>query len=141
MVTVDILLLRNYRGKEQVLLIRRGQKPYSGKWALPGGYVDENESLESAALRELREETNIQQVSLRQLGAYGDPGRDPRGHTVTIVYGGVLPENSRMKPAAGDDAAQLKWFSVDHLPTLAFDHQKIIEQWVKNFRENGAIGR
>lgn len=139
MVTVDILLLRKVRGKYQLLLIQRGQSPYHGKWALPGGYVDLDESLESAARRELFEETNIRDIPFRQLGAFGDPGRDPRGHTVTVVYGGIIPPNTRLKAIAKDDAANLSWHPLDKLPGLAFDHKTIIQQGIQKLKEIGMI--
>lgn len=141
MVTVDILLLRSYRRKMQVLLVQRGEGPYTGQWALPGGFVDKNESLTSAAYRELQEETNIHNVPLLQLGAFGDPGRDPRGHTVTVVYGGVLPKRFRGNIVAGDDAAHLNWHKVEKLPKLAFDHETIISQCLRRFQELGILDK
>ncbi len=135
MVTVDIFLLRIHQQELQVLLIRRDHEPYESCWALPGGFVDENESLEAAALRELEEETHISGISLRQMGAFGDPGRDPRGHTITIVYGGMLPLKARLTPRAGDDARSLRWFDVNRLPELAFDHEKIISHCLNRFQQ------
>ncbi len=124
-VTVDIIVFRLHNDKEEVLLIKRGNDPYKGKWALPGGFVDEDEPLEVAALRELEEETNLKDILLTQMHTFGSPGRDPRGHTVSVVYVGYLPEGAVAK--AGDDAAEAKWFSVDKLPAMAFDHNLVVE--------------
>lgn len=88
--------------------------------------MDENESLENAAARELAEETGLANLQLQQLHAFGDPGRDPRGHTITIVFGATLPESATIRAKAGDDARNVRWFSLDNLPELAFDHAKII---------------
>ncbi len=125
MVTVDIFLLR-FEEALQLLLIQRKNAPFAGFWALPGGFLDENESPESAAERELAEETGLSMPGLVQLQSFGDPGRDPRGHTVTIVFGGFVSPGCELNPAAGDDAKSLGWFPMDNLPKLAFDHEKII---------------
>jgi len=135
MVTVDIFLLRIHQQELQVLLIRRDHEPFENCWALPGGFVDENESLEAAALRELEEETHISGIPLRQLGAFGDPGRDPRGHTITIVYGGMLPLKAKVNALPGDDARSLCWFDVHRLPEMAFDHGKIISHCLNLFQQ------
>jgi len=91
---------------------------------LPGGFVDKDESLEHAASRELLEETGLSVVNLEQIGAFGDPGRDPRGHTVSIVFSAVL--DSPLQARAADDAADANWHSALRPPKLAFDHQKIL---------------
>ena len=85
-VTVDIVLFHRLKRGERVLLIRRKRDPFKGRWCLPGGFVDDNESLEAAASRELFEETGLSGIELEQIGAFGDPGRDPRGHTVSVVF-------------------------------------------------------
>jgi 8-oxo-dGTP diphosphatase len=123
-VSVDIALF--YRGAEraEILLIKRKSAPFKGEWALPGGFVDKDESLEAAAARELDEETGIKRVRLQQVGAFGDPGRDPRGHTVSVVFAAVL--NNRKKVSAADDAADALWHPVNRPPRLAFDHKKIL---------------
>ena len=126
MVTVDMLLRRETASGAEILLIQRKNPPFANAWALPGGFVDENESLENAAARELAEETGLANLQLRQLHAFGDPGRDPRGHTITIVFGATLPESATIRAKAGDDARNIRWFSLDNLPELAFDHAKII---------------
>lgn len=123
-VTVDIVLFRGDQDDREILLIRRKSDPFAGKWALPGGFVDEGEKLEAAAARELEEETGLKRVKLRQLAAFGDPDRDPRGHTVSIAWVGEARGNARAR--GGDDAGDAEWFSVTKLPPLAFDHRKII---------------
>jgi 8-oxo-dGTP diphosphatase len=136
MVTVDILLLRKGKSSDEVLLIQRKNPPFADMWALPGGFVDENESLEDAAKRELREETGISDLPLQQLHAFGDPGRDPRGHTITIVYGAILPPEHPVTLAAGDDARNADWFPLGQLPPLAFDHAKIIPFCTKLLKQH-----
>jgi 8-oxo-dGTP diphosphatase len=111
----------------RVLLIRRSRDPFAGSWALPGGFVDENEPPEAAARRELAEETGVRAGELRLLCVAGDPGRDPRGWTVSVVYL-VQVDPAGVRPVAADDAAEVGWFPLDRLPALAFDHAKILEQ-------------
>ena len=123
-VTVDIIVL-DYQ-EERLLLIQRKNEPYKGMWALPGGFVDENEDLESAAHRELKEETSIEVAQLTQIKAFGRPGRDPRQHTVSIAFAGVAAENVLVK--AADDAKEARWFDRNDLPELAFDHLEIISE-------------
>ena len=125
--TSDIVLLRETAGRPlQVLLIRRGHPPFEGKWALPGGFVEEGESPEVGAQRELAEETGVTGVDLRQVGAFGEPGRDPRGWTVSVAFVARGPLADAIK--AGDDAADVRWWPVDALPPLAFDHPEIIRR-------------
>lgn len=129
-VTVDVLLFRMVNGKQEILLIERLKEPFKDCWALPGGFVDPGEDLEDAAKRELLEETSIVVESLRQLKAYGKPGRDPRGHTVSIIFNGTVTQDSVAK--AQDDAKSVCWFPLDDLPPLAFDHEFIIKESIKN---------
>src|SRR5262249_40007777 len=105
-------------------LIKRGKAPFKGSWALPGGFVDQNEPLSRAAARELEEETSLSGLPLEQLAAFGDPGRDPRGHTVSVAYYTFLAAQSPV--AAGDDASAVDWHSVRTLPKMAFDHLQIV---------------
>jgi 8-oxo-dGTP diphosphatase len=123
-VTVDIVVVTNEE-PPRVLLIRRKHEPFAGKWAIPGGFVDMDESLEHAARRELREETGIHAGRLQQLATFGDPGRDPRGRTISVVYLGRV-DPARVQPRADDDAAEVGWHGLDRLPPLAFDHRRIL---------------
>lgn len=121
-VTVDIVL---FKAENQILLIKRKNDPFKDCWALPGGFVDENEDLEVAALRELEEETTIKLEKLSQLGAYGKPFRDPRSHVVSVAYFTNVDKNTVAK--AADDAKEAQWFAITNLPELAFDHAEIIK--------------
>lgn len=123
--TVDAVVFRNAGERRQVLLIERGKEPFLGMWALPGGFVDEFEPLEDAVRRELAEETAVRlEGPMSVAGAFGDPGRDPRGWTVTVAYVAIAPEG--VEPRAGDDAAGARWWPIDALPQLASDHAAII---------------
>ena len=135
MLTVDIFLLRLHTDHFEILLIQRRNDPFTGKWALPGGYVEIDEPLEAAAKRELFEETGIQNTPLFKMNLFGDPGRDPRGRTITVVYFGVPAESVEL-PKAGDDAMLAQWFSLGRLPDLAFDHDRIIDGCYHKFKSN-----
>lgn len=123
--TVDVVLFRIKKDREEVLLIQRLNEPFKDSWALPGGFVDKGEDLEVAAKRELLEETSIKVTDLKQIGAYGKPNRDPRGHTVSVAYFENVSFDTIAK--AQDDAKAVKWFSLEELPKLAFDHEQIIQ--------------
>jgi 8-oxo-dGTP diphosphatase len=123
-VTVDAVIVTREE-RPRVLLIRRKGTPFAGKWAIPGGFVEMDESLEEAARRELFEETGIQVSRLQQLHTFGDPGRDPRGRTISVVYMG-LADPAQVKPQADDDAAAVAWHSLRRPPRLAFDHAQIL---------------
>jgi 8-oxo-dGTP diphosphatase len=120
LLTADALLIVG----NEVLLVQRKNEPFQGKWCIPGGFVDPEEKVLDAANRELQEETGVENVALTQFGAYGDPGRDPRGRTVSFVYWSLLDVKPRV--AAADDAADCKWFDLNALPEMAFDHGKIL---------------
>jgi 8-oxo-dGTP diphosphatase len=122
--TVDVALVTR-DADPRVLLIQRKADPFAGKWALPGGFVDENERLIDAARRELKEETGVEQADLEQLHTFGDPGRDPRGWTVSVVFL-ARATLDQLKPVAGDDAAAVGWFPLSEPPPLAFDHADIV---------------
>jgi 8-oxo-dGTP diphosphatase len=123
-VTVDIVLVTR-EGSPRVLLIRRKHAPFTGKWAFPGGFVEMEETLEETARRELLEETRLTVGKLTQMQTYGDPGRDPRGRTISVVYVGLVNPR-RLEPRAADDAADVAWHSLARPPELAFDHAKIL---------------
>jgi 8-oxo-dGTP diphosphatase len=133
-VTADVVVFDLGSGALRVLLIERKHAPFEGAWALPGGFVDENEPLDAAALRELREETGLTGVHLVQVGAFGDPGRDPRGHTVSVAYV-TRVDAEEVTVTAGDDAARAEWVAWTDLALggprtgtvqLAFDHDRIL---------------
>jgi 8-oxo-dGTP diphosphatase len=124
-VTVDVVLFTIRDRQLQVLLIKRLAKPYVGRYALPGGFVLENESVDAAAVRELREETGVEKVYLEQLYTFGDPKRDPRGRVITVAYYALVPNIQSLQ--AGTDAAEAGWFPITGLPPLAFDHRKIVD--------------
>lgn len=122
-VTVDIVVLR--KNKSEVLLIKRLHPPFEGKWALPGGFMDMDETLEEAAARELEEETGLNGIELKQLHAFSALDRDPRHRTVSVAFYGML-ENDRSIAKAGSDAKEAAWFILNDLPPLAFDHKEIM---------------
>ena len=124
MVTVDAAVFALVEGKARLLLVQRKHEPFQGSWALPGGFVEMHEDLPQAAARELAEETGLKDVSLEQLHTFGKPGRDPRGRTITVVYFGIAGKDWEQAKAA-DDAAQVQWFDIDNLPSMAFDHDEI----------------
>ena len=132
-VTVDVVMMSLRQRDLQVLLVKRRSWPYEGMWAIPGGFVNIDESLEAAAKRELQEETNVQDVYLEQLYTFGDPGRDPRTRVITVVYFALL-DSARLQVRAASDAADVGWFSVYNLPELAFDHAKILQYALDRLR-------
>jgi len=127
-VTVDVAIFKPLEGENfKILLIRRGQDPFKGKYALPGGFINLNESLEDAARRELFEETGIRNLKLTQIQTFSEPDRDPRGHVISTCFGCVLEENDQIQIRAGDDATDGEWFGLNDLPPLAFDHSILIK--------------
>ena len=124
--TVDCVVFGLDEGDLKVLLIQRGLAPFEGCWALPGGFLRLDETLEQAALRELREETGIEKVYLEQLYTFGDLDRDPRERVVTIAYY-ALVKLSDHRVCAATDARRAAWFCVDDRPALAFDHQRVVD--------------
>lgn len=127
-VTVDIVIFSMRAEDLAVLLVKRGKAPYEGHWALPGGFVEKDEALEKAAARELAEETGLTGVPFEQLAAFGDPGRDPRGHTVSVAFLTFIVAESALV-VAGDDAAEAAWHPLRTLKRvkLAFDHARIVD--------------
>lgn len=137
-VTVDMIVLTICDRELQVVVVQRGEEPYNGRWALPGGFVRPDESLNEAAIRELREETALRERSLEQLGAYGDPGRDPRMRVVTVAYLAIVPSIGPI--TAGTDASEAELVSVSSILAprskfpLAFDHRDILKDGVEQAR-------
>ncbi|MFQ5407192.1 MAG: NUDIX domain-containing protein [Anaerolineales bacterium] len=133
--TVDVVIFSIALDRHELntLLIRRGNAPYEGCWAIPGGFVHYGESLDDAARRELLEETGVRDVYLEQLYTFGQPDRDPRGHTVTVAYFALIPADS-VELSAGSDAAEAAWHSVYGPPKLAFDHAYILQYALQRLR-------
>jgi 8-oxo-dGTP diphosphatase len=131
--TVDCVVFGFDEGALRVLLVQRDLEPWAGAWALPGGFVHMEETLEDAALRELSEETGVERVFLEQLYTFGAPGRDPRDRVVTVAYY-ALVKLSDHRVAAATDARDAGWFGVDELPRLAFDHERIVELALERLR-------
>jgi len=123
-VTADIIILKGNNVQQFVLLIERKHPPFEGMWALPGGFLEMDETLEEAALRELQEETGITGVDLKQFHTFSKVNRDPRHRTITTVFIGFTDNN--VKAVAGDDAAKVKWFPTNELPPMAFDHREVM---------------
>lgn len=141
--SVDIIIFALRGQSLQVLLVQRAEPPYQGQWAIPGGFVEEDEALDQAASRELSEETGLDQVYLEQLYTYGEPGRDPRGRVVTVAYFALVPADAPIREDGGRDAAMAAWFPVGSLPPLAFDHKEILSYALRRLRyklEYTAVG-
>lgn len=134
-VSVDCVVVRITDSGREILLIRRGGEPFRNCWALPGGFIELDESLEESARRELLEETGLTVDRLVQIQAFGAVNRDPRTRVISIAWLATVsgPQSVR----AGDDAAQVAWFSVNRLPELAFDHAEIIAAGLKRLDESG----
>ena len=126
--TTDAILCVRSTDGWNILLIERGNDPYKGKWALPGGFMDMEETLLEACVREVAEETGLRIGDMKQFRTYDAVDRDPRGRTISVVFYAFLEECEA--PEAGDDAARAKWFQIDRLPELAFDHDQIIADFI-----------
>jgi len=133
LLTVDVVALACAADGPRALLVQRGHSPFAGSWALPGGFVEEGERVAHAARRELCEETGLRLGDLDLLGVYDTPGRDPRAQTVSIVYFARL--DSEQPVVGADDASDARWFPVDSLPDLAFDHDLILADAIARVRE------
>lgn len=126
--TSDAIIVGRSPQGPHLLLIRRGNEPEKGKWAFPGGFLNMDETTEQCAIRELREETGIRVPSMKLLGVYSDVDRDPRGRVITTSYYAVI----NIEPARrGDDAAEARWFALDDVPELAFDHIQMFVDLMK----------
>lgn len=142
-VTIDLAVF-SLQGEElRVLMIRRDQDPFAGHWALPGGFLEIDERIEDAALRELGEETGLDlDGPIYPIGVYGEPGRDPRGHTISLAYATVVRWPAP-RVVGGDDAAEAAWLPLDQLRDLAFDHDEILadaQTWLTVAVEVGPAG-
>lgn len=137
-VTVDMLIFNIKDGDLKALLIRRKHPPCAGMWAFPGGFVDMKESLETAAHRELKEETGLDGPArmgyMEQLHTFGDPDRDPRTRVITVAYMALIPPEG-IEPRAADDAAEAQWHSAMNPPELAFDHEEILKKALERLRD------
>lgn len=131
--SVDAVVFGYEEGKISVLLIKRKYEPFKGKWAIPGGFVLNGESLEEAVQRELQEETGVKINYLEQLYTFGEPSRDPRGRVVSIAYFGLVRPNT-FKIFASTDAAEVQWFDIDELPKLSFDHKDILKMAIERLQ-------
>ena len=131
-VTTDCVIFGFDGSDLKVLLIERGIEPFKGKWALPGGFLKMDETAQEGALRELEEETGMNNAYIRQFHTFTEPGRDPRERVITIAHYALV----RLQEAkGGDDAAQARWFTMDEIPPLAFDHDRILRMAQKMLRE------
>lgn len=133
-VTVDCVVFCLHKERVKVLLVQRGNDPFKDQWALPGGFLEADETLEEGAKRELEEETGVQIGDISQVRAFGAPGRDPRGRTISIAFWATIP--SEIAPTGADDAADARWFDVQELPHLAFDHDLILREALIMFKKN-----
>lgn len=132
-ISVDAVVFGYESGTISVLLIKRKYDPFKGKWAIPGGFVLNHESLEEAVERELQEETGIQINYLEQLYSFGNPLRDPRGRVVSVAYFALVRPNT-FKIFASTDAEQVQWFNINELPELSFDHQEILDKAIQRLQ-------
>lgn len=140
-VTVDVVIVTLRDNDLQVLLIKRDNAPFRGKWALPGGFVHIDEALNTAARRELEEETGVSNVYLEQLYTFGDINRDPRGRVISVAYIALVP--APLAVHGGSDAGDAQWWSIKSMPQLAFDHGQIVQYALTRLRykiEYSAVG-
>jgi 8-oxo-dGTP diphosphatase len=132
-VTVDIAIFMPVDGNLMVLLIKRAEEPYKGLYALPGGFMEIQETLEEAAARELMEETGLKIPHLTQVHTFSAPERDPRGRVISTCFAAILPDSQGIELRAGSDATNASWFNLTELPPLAFDHAQVIQTTVNKF--------
>lgn len=133
MVTVDAAVFTFIKGRGHLLLIKRANEPFKDKWALPGGFVDMDEELADAVKRELREETGLVGIKLEQMRAFGHIGRDPRGRNISVVFFGIA-EAGQTRIRAGDDAKEAKWFDINKLPSMGFDHDEVVRIAIRKLK-------
>jgi len=132
-VTTDCVVFGKDGNETKVLLIERGNEPYKGCWAFPGGFLNMDENAEQGALRELKEETGLDLKNIKQIGAFSDVNRDPRSRVITIAYYAVTEITD---VCGGDDAAKAQWFSLNKIPPLAFDHEQILREAIQKMRKD-----
>ena len=130
-VTADCIVITR-EAEPKVLLIQRGNPPFKGAWAFPGGFMDMDETTEQCAIRELEEETGLRLSDIQQIGAYSKIDRDPRGRTITVAYLAIVDEPAGV--TGQDDATKAQWFPVDALPPLAFDHEDIMQDAIRFYK-------
>ncbi len=130
-ITIDIVLFQRVQELYRVLLIKRAQAPFAGKYALPGGFVDLYETLEEAAGRELREGTLLEDIRLVLIHTFSELARDQIEKLIATAYGAVIDDDDQILPQAGSDAVEAHWFDLSNLPPLAFDHNIIIQAAIK----------
>ena len=131
-VTADCIVITK-EAEPKVLLIERGDEPFMGCWAFPGGFMNMDETTEQCAIRELEEETGLKVNEVHQIGAYSKVDRDPRGRTVTVAYLDIV--DVPMAVNGQDDAAKAQWFPLSALPELAFDHDEIMRDAIRKYKE------
>jgi 8-oxo-dGTP diphosphatase len=139
-VTTDNLVFREGEQCIEVLLIKRGKDPYKGFWALPGGFLEMEETPEEGARRELNEETGLDIELLKEVGTFGDIDRDPRGRTITIAFYTFI-RKIRKDPLARTDAEDVRWFSIKDLPELAFDHREILQEGLLKLKSHVILAK
>ena len=130
-VTTDCVIFAVGDARPEVLLVQRGAEPCKGQWAFPGGFLNMDESAEQGALRELQEETGVEKAGIRQLHTFSDPGRDPRGRVISIAYYAIILKRA---VKGSDDAADARWFGLQEVPALAFDHRLILQRALEELR-------
>ena len=131
-VTADCIVITK-ETEPKVLLIQRGNQPFKGAWAFPGGFMNMDETTEQCAIRELEEETGLRLSKILQIGAYSKVDRDPRGRTITVAYLAVI--DTPVVVTGQDDAAKAEWWSLSNLPHLAFDHYDIMQDAIRAYKE------
>ena len=131
-VSVDCVIFSVNSKREKILLVKRKADPYKDSWAIPGGFLHDEEPLEDGAARELKEETGLDIKQIHQIRAFGKPNRDPRGRTISVAFYGVVSSEEKVEGA--DDAAEARWCPLDELPDLAFDHSEIVNAAVEKYR-------
>ncbi len=131
-VTADCVIFSFNDSALQVLLVERGEEPYKGHWALPGGFMLQNETIDQCAKRELKEETGIENAYMRQFHVFSNPNRDPRERIMTVAFYALAPME---KVVGGSDSNDAKWFNIDELPELAFDHKDILDYALNEMRK------